>query len=166
MTANTGDIQLGRVNSSSGRLTVNAVTGNIIGNNSQITDPNLSSQTLEILAGETIGDINNPISVNVASGGTSFFAAGIGSANIIGLTGTILGGSVIVNDVAATNSAVGKGQSVSFLEQDVTMAQITSQNPLFSLSGGGLNLATPLVEFTPPLQPEKDPDDTLPEVNQ
>jgi len=166
MTANTGDIQLGRVNSGSGRLTVNAVTGNIIGNNSQITDPNLSSQTLEILAGETIGDFNNPISVNVASGGTSFFAAGIGSANIIGLTGTILGGSVIVNDVAATNSAVGKGQSVSFLEQDVTMAQITSQNPLFSLSGGGLNLAIPLVEFTQPLQPEKDPDDTLPEVNQ
>jgi len=109
ITANTGDIQLGRVNSGAGRLTVNAVTGSVIGNNSPIPDPNLSSQTLEILAGDTIGDFNNPISVNVSSGGTSFFIAGVGSANIIGLAGTILGGSVIVNDVAATNSGCGQG---------------------------------------------------------
>jgi len=166
ITANTGDIRLGRLNSGAGRLTINAVTGSVIGNNSSITDPNLSSQTLEILAGDTIGDFNNPISVNVSSGGTSFFAAGIGSANIIGLAGTILGGSVIVNDVAATNSAVGKGQSVSFLEQNATPVQAASQNPLFSVSGGGLNLAIPLAEFTRSVQPEKDPDETLPEVTQ
>ena len=166
ITANTGDIQLGRVNSGTGRLTVNAVTGDVIGNNSPITDPNLISQTLEILAGATIGDFNNPISVNVASGGTSFFAAGIGSANIIGLTGTILGGSVIVNDVAATNAAVGKGQSVSFLEQRAAPVQVTSQNPLFSVSGGGLNLAIPLAEFTRPSPQEDDSDDVLPDTNQ
>ena len=166
ITANTGDIQLGRVNSATGRLTVNAVTGSVIGNNSPIPDPNLSSQTLEILAGDTIGDFNNPISVNVSSGGTSFFAAGVGSANIIGLTGTILGGSVIVNDVAATNSAVGKGQSVSFLKQNITPVQVALQNPLYSVSGGGLNLAIPLAEFTQPLQAEKDSEDTLPEVSE
>ena len=165
ITANTGDIQLGRVNSGVGRLTVNAVTGNVLGNNSPIPDPNLSSQTLEILAGATIGDFNNPISVNVSAGGTSFFSAGIGSANIIGLTGTILGGSVIVNDVAATNSAVGKGQSVSFLEESITFIQAVSKNPLFSVSGGGLNLAIPLAELTRSLQSEKTPDDKVREVD-
>jgi hypothetical protein len=76
----------------------------------------------------------------VSSGGTSFFSAGTGSANIIGLTGTILGGSVIVNDVAATNSAVGKGQSVSFLEQDLNPPQVVLTNPLYSISGGGLHM--------------------------
>ena len=166
ITANTGDIQLGRVNSATGRLTVNAVTGSVIGNNSPIPDPNLSSLTLEILAGDTIGDFNNPISVNVSSGGTSFFAAGVGSANIIGLTGTILGGSVIVNDVAATNSAVGKGQSVSFLKQNITPVQVALQNPLYSVSGGGLNLAIPLAEFTQPLQSEEDSEDAVPEVSE
>jgi len=166
ITANTGDIQLGRVNSDAGRLTVNAVTGSVIGNNSPITDPNLSSQTLEILAGDTIGDFNNPISVNVSSGGTSFFVTGIGSANIIGLAGTILDGSVIVNDVAATNAAVGKGQSVSFLEKNVTVIQTALQNPLYSVSGGGLNLSIPLSEFSRSLQPEKDSDDVLPDVSQ
>jgi hypothetical protein len=140
VTANTGDIQLGRVNSGSGRLRIDATAGDVIGNNSPITDPNLSSQQLEIVAGGTIGDFNNPISVNVPSGGTSFFSAGTGSANIIGLTGTILGGSVIVNDVAATNSAVGKGQSVSFLEQDLNPPQVILTNPLYSISGGGLHM--------------------------
>ena len=166
ITANTGDIQLGRVNSGAGRLTVNAVTGSVIGNNSPIPDPNLSSQTLEIFAGDTIGDFNNPISVNVSSGGTSFFVAGVGSANIIGLAGTILGGSVIVNDVAATNSAVGKGQSVSFIKQNATPVHVALQNPLYSVSGGGLNLAIPLAEFTQPLQPEKDSEDAVPEVSE
>lgn len=140
VTANTGDIQLGRVNSGAGRLTVDAVTGNVIGNNSPITDPNLSSATLEIRAGDTIGDFNNPISVRVAPGGTSFFAAGNGSANIIGITGTVLGGSVIVNDVAATNSAVGKGQSVSFLEENLMPLQSSVQDMLYSVSGGGVHM--------------------------
>lgn len=151
ITANTGDIQLGRVNSGAGRLTVDAVVGSIIGNNSSITDPNLSSQTLEIFAGDTIGDFNNPISINVFPGGTSFFAAGNGSANIIGITGTILGGSVIVNDVAATNSAVGKGQSVSFIEQSATPVQADQQHSLFSISDGGV-----YVGVIEPLQEEND----------
>jgi len=162
VTANTGDIQLGRVNSAAGRLIVNAVSGNVIGNNSSIIDPNLSSQDLEIRAGVTIGDFNNPISVRVPSNGTSFFAAGTGSANIIGLTGTILGGSVIVNNVAATNAAVGQGQSVSFLEQNLMPAQVVLENPLYSVSSGGLHL----LEFPrnapqtiPVLQPEKDVED-------
>ena len=49
VTANSGDIQLGRLNAGSGRLTINAVTGAVIGDISPITDPNLRSQTLEIL---------------------------------------------------------------------------------------------------------------------
>lgn len=157
MTANTGNIQLGRVNSGSGLLRIDATAGDVIGNNSPITDPNLSSQTLEIVAGGTIGDFNNPISVNVPSGGTSFFSAGTGSANIIGLPGTILGGSVIVNDVAATNSAVGKGQSVSFLEQDLNPPQVILTNPLYSVSSGGLHL----IEYPRDgiLVPEKDEED-------
>jgi len=83
----------------------------------------------------------------------------------IGLTGTILGGSVNVNDVDAINSAVARAQSVSFLEQSVIPVQITSHNPLFSVSNGGLNLAIPLAEFPQPSLSEKDPDDTLPEIN-
>lgn len=140
LTSNADDIQLGRVNSGSGRLTINAVTGNVIGNNSSITDPNLSSQTLEIFAGSTIGDFNNPISVNVPSNGTSFFIAGEGSANIIGLAGTVLSGSVLVNDVSNSNIAVGKGQSVSFIENQVNPIQVGFMSPLYSISSGGLHL--------------------------
>ena len=140
LTANTNDIRLGRVNSGTGRLTINAVMGNVIGNNSAITDPNLSSQTLEIFAGSTIGDFNNPISVNVPSNGTSFFIAGQGSANIIGLTGTVLPGSVLVNNVSNSNIAVGKGQSVSFIENQLNPIQEFFMSPLYSISGGGLHL--------------------------
>lgn len=166
ITATTGDIQLGRLNSGAGRLVIDAVTGNVLGNNSSITDPNLRSQTLEIRAGETIGNFNNPISVNVASGGTSFFAAGTGSANIIGLAGTILGGSVIVNNVAATNSAVGKGQSVSFLEQSIATVQTDQQKPLFSISGGGLQLVTyPSDTVQPTVEPENDTEDERSDSN-
>ncbi len=167
VTANTGDIQLGRVNSGAGRLSIDAVIGKVLGNNSPITDPNLNSAMLEIRAGDTLGDFNNPISVNVLPGGTSFFLAGNGSANIIGITGTILGGSVIVNDVAATNSAVGKGQSVSFLEQSVVTSQSPSNNPLFSISSGGLHmpdyprLLTRSPNAIHTLQPEKDPVDRV-----
>lgn len=139
VTTNTGDIQLGRLNSGTGRLTINAATGNVVGNNSSITDPNLTSQTLEIIAGETIGDFNNPISIRVPTGGTSFFLAGEGSANIIGLTGTILPGSVRVNDVTTSNIAVGKGQSVSFLENAVSPTQAVF-SPLYDISGGGVHL--------------------------
>jgi len=52
--------------------------------------------------------------------------------------------------------AVGKGQSVSFIKQNATPVHVALQNPLYSVSGGGLNLAIPLAEFTQPLQPEKD----------
>jgi hypothetical protein len=138
--SNADDIRLGRVNSGSGRLTINAVMGNVIGNNSSITDPNLSSQTLEIFAGSTIGDFNNPISVNVPSNGTSFFIAGEGSANIIGLAGTVLSGSVLVNDVSNSNIAVGKGQSVSFIENQLNPIQAIYMSPLYSVSSGGLHL--------------------------
>lgn len=150
VTANSGDIQLGRLNSGSGRLTINAVIGAVVGDISPITDPNLSSQTLQILAGTTLGDFNNPISVSVPADGTSFFAAGQGSANIIGLTGTVLPGSVLVNDVSATNIAVGKGQSVSFLEHDVTPAQASVFVPLYSIAGGGIHM---------PLTTDTDTDD-------
>lgn len=153
VTANTGDIQLGRLNSGSGRLTINAATGNVIGNNSPITDPNLSSQTLEIFAGATIGDFNNPISIRVPSGGTSFFIAGDGSANIIGLTGTILPGSVLVNDVTISNIAVGKGQSVSFIENMVTPTQ-AFLSPLYDISSGGVHLYR--FEFEPSMDEEGD----------
>ncbi|MDT8383231.1 MAG: filamentous hemagglutinin N-terminal domain-containing protein [Gammaproteobacteria bacterium] len=139
ITANTGDIQLGLLNAGSGRLTINAASGNVIGDTSTITNPNLSSQTLEIFAGETIGSFNNPISVNVASGGTSLFIAGEGSANIIGLPGTILPGSVLVNDVTTTNIAVGKGQSVSFIENTIRPTQ-AFLSPLYDISSGGLHL--------------------------
>ncbi len=159
VTANSGDIQLGRLDSGAGRLTINAVTGKVIGNNSTILDPNLSSQTLEILAGDTIGDFNNPISVNVYPGGTSYFVAGNGSANIIGITGTVLSGSVIVNNVAATNNAVGKGQSVSFLEQSTTPPlQSTQLSPLFTVSSGGLHLPE-YPRTILPIAPEQDPDE-------
>ena len=140
LTSNADDIQLGRVNSGSGRLTINAVMGNVIGNNSSITDPNLSSQTLEIFAGSTIGDFNNPISVNVPSNGTSLFIAGEGSANIIGLAGTVLSGSVLVNDVSNSNIAVGKGQSVSFIENQLNPIEVGFMSPLYSISSGGLHL--------------------------
>lgn len=139
ITAYTGDIQLGHLNAGSGRLTINAATGNVIGDTSTITNPNLSSQTLEIFAGETIGSFNNPISVNVAPGGTSLFIAGEGSANIIGLPGTILPGSVLVNDVTTTNIAVGKGQSVSFIENTIRPTE-AYLSPLYDISSGGIHL--------------------------
>jgi len=139
ITSNTGDIQLGRLNSGAGRLTINAATGNVLGNNSPITDPNLNSQTLEIIAGATIGDFNNPISIFVPTGGTSFFLAGQGSANIIGITGTVLPGSVLVNNVTNSNIAVGKGQSVSFLENTLSPTQVVF-SPLYDVSEGGVHL--------------------------
>ena len=138
ITSNTGDIQLGRLDSAAGRLTINAATGNVLGNNSPITDPNLNSQTLEIIAGATIGDFNNPISIFVPTGGTSFFLAGQGSANIIGITGTVLPGSVLVNNVTNSNIAVGKGQSVSFLENTLSPTQ-AFLSPLYDVSGGGIH---------------------------
>jgi len=140
ITANTGDIQLGRLDSGTGRLTINAVTGNVIGNNSSIIEPNLSSQNLEIFAGQTIGDFNNPISISVPSNGTSLFIAGEGAANIIGLTGTILPASVLVNDVTLSNLAVGKGQNVSRLEHSQSPPQEYFLSPLYSISNGGIHL--------------------------
>lgn len=139
ITANLGDIQLGRLNSGSGRLTINAATGNVVGNTSPITDPNLSSQTLEIIGGTTIGTFNNPISVNVSSGGTSFFLSGDGVANIIGLTGTVLPGSSLVNNVTVSNIAIGQGQSVSFLESRL-MPTAVYLSPLYDISDGGIQL--------------------------
>lgn len=69
----------------------------------------------------------------------AFFLAGEGSANIIGLTGTILPGSVLVNDVTTSNIAVGKGQSVSFLEDTVSPTEIFL-SPLYDISSGGVHL--------------------------
>lgn len=136
VTANTGNIQLGRLNSGTGRLTVNAVTGDVLGNNSPISDPNLSATTLEIIAGQVIGDFNNPISVSVPSNGTSFFQPGIGSANIIGLTGTILGG--LVNNVAFTGLAIAKGQSVSFVANEGFSGEDYYLLPLYTLVDGAV----------------------------
>jgi filamentous hemagglutinin family protein len=144
ITANTGDIKLGRLNAGTGQLTLNAVTGNVIGNNSLITDPNLSAQTLEIITGETIGTFNNPISVSVPANGTSLFIAGEGSANIIGLTGTILDGSVNVNNVSLTTLAIGQGQSTIYNEAGLFPTQTTYLTPDYSVVDGGIQLS-PLV---------------------
>jgi len=136
--ATTGDIQLGQLDAGAGKITLTATTGNLVGDNSPIVNPNLSAQNLEITTGQTLGDFNNPIAVNVASNGTSLFVAGQGVANIIGFPGRILSGSVLVNDVAATRSAVGQGQSVSYLANGITPLQGASSLPLFTVVNGGL----------------------------
>lgn len=147
VTANTGDIQLGRLNAGTGQITLNAIIGNVIGNNSLITDPNLSAQNLEIITGETLGDFNNPISVSVPANGTSLFIAGEGSANIIGLTGTILDGSVNVNNVSLTNNAIGQGQSTIYSEAGFLPAQVSYVvAPAYSVADGGIQLSPLVIE--------------------
>ena len=138
ITATAGDIQLGSLDAGTGTITLTATTGNLIGDNSPVTSPNLSAQNLVITTGQTLGDYNNPIAVNVAPDGSSLFVAGEGSANIIGFPGTILAGSVLVNDVAATRSAVGQGQSVSYLAYDVRPEREGAPAILFTVDSGAL----------------------------
>jgi hypothetical protein len=146
VTATTGDISLGRLDAGTGKITLHATSGNVIGNNSPITDPNLSAQNLEIVTGAAIGDYNNPIAINIPDDGTSFFDAGTGSANIIGNPGTILSGSILVNNVAITSLAVGKGQSVAYLKTIERAAGTYYGLPLFSVVDGGVQLPRRLLD--------------------
>lgn len=138
ITATAGDIQLGRLDAGTGTITLNAISGSILGDNSQITDPNLTAQDLVMLAGSTIGDFNNPIAIDIS--GTSFFFAGDGSANIIGETGTVLPGSILVNNVSFTALAIGQGQSVSFIVATEDEEDIIGELPLYTTVDGGVQL--------------------------
>ncbi len=140
-TAMTGDIDLGRLNANDGgTITLNATTGAINGNNSQITDPNLSARHLLLTSGTTMGDFNNPIAVNVAPGGTSLFVVGEGSANIIGLAGTILPGSSNVNNISATLAAVGQSQMTAIDELPLFYLRDDDRYRLFGILEGGVRM--------------------------
>ena len=140
-TATTGDIDLGRLNANAGgTITLTATAGAINGNNSQITDPNLSAQHLVLTSGTTMGDFNNPIAVNVAAGGTSLFVVGEGSANIIGLAGTILPGSSNVNNISATIAAVGQSQMTAIDEPPLFYLRDDDRYRLFGILEGGVRM--------------------------
>ncbi len=140
-TAMTGDIDLGRLNANDGgTITLNATTGAINGNNSQITDPNLSARHLLLTSGTTMGNFNNPIAVNVAPGGTSLFVVGEGSANIIGLAGTILPGSSNVNNISATIAAVGQSQMTAIDELPLFYLRDDERYRLFGILEGGVQI--------------------------
>ena len=138
-TATAGDIDLGRLNANDGgTITLTATAGAINGNNSQITDPNLSAQHLLLTSGKTMGDFNNPIVVNVATGGSSLFVVGEGSANIIGLAGTILPGSSNVNNISATIAAVGQSQMTAVDEPPLFYLRDDDRYRLFGILDGGV----------------------------
>ena len=139
ITTQTGDIQLGRLDADAGTITLTASNGNILGNHSPFTDPNLSAGDLVITAGAAIGEYTNPIAVMVPSNGTSLFVAGEEPANIIGIAGQILDGSILVNNVSFTSDAVGKGQN-AFLLRTIygESAEDKKRYRLFSISEGGI----------------------------
>ena len=140
-TATTGDIDLGRLNANNGgTITLTATAGAINGNNSQITDPNLSAQHLVLTSGTTMGDFNNPIAVNVAPGGTSLFVVGEGSANIIGLAGAILPGSSNVNNISATIAAVGQSQMTAIDALPLFYLRDDDRYRLFGILEGGVRM--------------------------
>lgn len=141
ITATSGDIQLGRLDAGSGDIIINAVNGALIGNNSPITDPNLSAQNLELYTGTTLGEFSNPIAVDVPSNGTSLFVVGDGIAHILGYPGKILAGSSLVNNVALTGQAVSQSQELS-LEIPLYLLIDRSHwdNELYSVADGGIRL--------------------------
>ena len=47
---------------------------------------------------------------------------------------------MLVNDVSNSNIAVGKGQSVSFIENQLNPIEVGFMSPLYSISSGGLHL--------------------------
>ncbi|MCF6363516.1 MAG: filamentous hemagglutinin N-terminal domain-containing protein [Gammaproteobacteria bacterium] len=140
-TAIAGDIDLGRLNANDGgTITLTAMDGAINGNNSRITDPNLSAQHLVLSSGTIMGNFNNPIAVNVASGGTSLFVVGEGSANIIGLAGTILSGSSNVNNISATIAAVGQSQMTAIDKLPLFYLRDDDRYRLFGILEGGVRM--------------------------
>ena len=141
LTATRGDIDLGRLNANDGgTITLTATTGAINGNNSPVTDPNLSALNLVLTSGTTTGDFNNPIAVNVPNGGTSLFVVGEGSAHIIGLPGTILPGSSNVNNVSATIGAVNQAQTVSTDEPPLFYLREDDRYRLYGILEGGVRM--------------------------
>jgi len=143
LSAKGGDIDLGHLDANDGgSIILFAPSGALNGDNSLITKPNLSARHLVIDTGTTLGDFNNPIAVNVADGGTSLFVAGEGSAHIIGLAGTILAGSVKVNNVSATLQAIDQAQETAIQPLPSFVLDDEWRQRLYIIVDGGVRMPT------------------------
>lgn len=138
ITASTGDILLGKLNAGSGKITLIANTGNVFGDNSSITDPNLTGQDLVISSGQKLGEITNPIAVSVPANGTGLFNAGVGVPHIIGFEGQFLSGSDQLYDESFLILAANKRQNFTFSPVFMSSDDGFYFLPLYTYADGGV----------------------------